>query len=424
MNSPQEQSIDQGPRLPGEIVFAVSGEGLTDLAASAQASARVSLHALDEEGADTPSETQGRRFSFDTALLLRAGAQISPSEDGGWLVSGVDPIIFFPQSPDFRSALGLSAQPGAGLPGDAVRPEWLPEFPPSLGIVMNKPLDPVSGWHRMTDSEIVERAAGLLERYPSRTLLPLFTSLDSDDVICLERGRGDRFIVIHDHSTPGFEENFAFESPAHFARVLEAELAAKYHTALLSCMDDDRYVQGINWGAARPGHPEGTVGAHIYELVENLRAIKSDLTPSEFERAQLFIHTHDTFKGEAQKGARILDPKSHASLARAFVEARLGETSMSGIIQFHDELYALWQSEQRNGRLDSDRYNRLVERIADWDMFVTTKLIDSITVGKDIEPTAWALRLIEADNRIKLSFDPWDRMSKILESRGMPPVTR
>lgn len=418
----QQSTPEQGPQIPAEIVFALDDVGLAQLAANAQAHARVDLRGVSEV-AGQGLQLQERRFSFDTSLLLGSGAQISPLEGGaGWLVSGVDPIIFFPRSPDFRGALGITGQSSLGFPPESVKPHWLPEFPASLAVVLNRPLEIISGWQRLPNDEIAEKTAGLAERYPHRELLPLLTSVDSDDVVCLERGRGDRLVVIHDFSSAGLEESAVFDSPAQFAATMDTELAAKYHAALLSMLDDQRYVRGINWGAARPGHPEGTIAAHISELTENLRAIMGDLSQVEYEKAQIFIHAHDTFKGEAEKGARILDPKSHASLARSFVETRLGETALSAVIQYHDELYALWRGEVRNGSLDSDRYNTLVEKISDWDTFVTTKLVDSITSGKDIAPTVWALKLIESDERIKLSFDPWQRLNKILASRGMDTI--
>src|SRR4029077_998857 len=86
-------------------------------------------------------------------------------------------------------------------------------------------------------------------------------------------------------------------------------------------ISDSRYQKNLDWGKARPGHPEGTVRAHIAELETNLEKLRPKLTDEEFWKLRLLVHTHDSFKATAEPGVAITDPKSHASLARAFLAA-------------------------------------------------------------------------------------------------------
>src|SRR4029077_12560255 len=82
---------------------------------------------------------------------------------------------------------------------------------------------------------------------------------------------------------------------------------------------DPRYQRNLDWGEPRPGHPEGTIRAHIEELERNLEALRPRLSEADYGKLKLLIYVHDTFKGEALQGVAITDPRSHASLARDFL---------------------------------------------------------------------------------------------------------
>jgi hypothetical protein len=182
--------------------------------------------------------------------------------------------------------------------------------------------------------------------------------------------------------------------------------AEKYETALSRMLEDTRYQSGVSWGERRSGHPEGSVAAHIAELIKNVDAITDDLDDVDLAKLMIFVHTHDTFKSVSRKGAKIADPDSHSSLARSFVEEFIGETELSAIIQHHDVLYSIWRGKSRDGHLDRDRMQFLIADIKDWDLFMTTKIVDNVTTGKDLNPTLWAINLISSDPQISLSFSP------------------
>ncbi|RBP45039.1 hypothetical protein DES53_10334 [Roseimicrobium gellanilyticum] len=152
---------------------------------------------------------------------------------------------------------------------------------------------------------------------------------------------------------------------------------------------DPRYLANLDWGKARPGHPEGTVRAHIAEVEGNLARLKSRVSEEEYWRLRVLVHTHDTFKAEAVKGVSILDPRSHASLACAFLAEFCNDVDMLAIVQFHDVPFALWRQVDERGPYDEERFARLLKDIRDWDLFLAFCLIDGCTEGKGREPLLW-----------------------------------
>src|SRR5690349_13088325 len=88
-------------------------------------------------------------------------------------------------------------------------------------------------------------------------------------------------------------------------------------------LKDQRYKTNLAWGKPRPGHPEGTIRAHIAELESNLEAlipeISAGISEIQYWKLKILIHVHDTFKAEAKKGVAISDTRSHASLDRQFL---------------------------------------------------------------------------------------------------------
>src|SRR3982751_243466 len=92
-----------------------------------------------------------------------------------------------------------------------------------------------------------------------------------------------------------------------------------YESAFHVLTADPRYQRNLDWGEARPGHPEGSIRAHIAELEQNLAKLRLKLSDEEYWKLRLLIHTHDTFKPDADPAASFISPQSHASLARAFL---------------------------------------------------------------------------------------------------------
>jgi hypothetical protein len=157
---------------------------------------------------------------------------------------------------------------------------------------------------------------------------------------------------------------------------------------------DPRYQRSLDWGEVRPGHPEGTIRAHIAELERNLEQLRAKLSETDYWRLKLLIHTHDTFKGEAQRGAPIAAPDSHASLARAFLAEFCDDADMLAMVQYHDEPFALWRQFKLKGRLNEERLAALLTSIRDWNLFLAFNIVDGCTEGKQRDPLRWLFRLV------------------------------
>jgi len=156
-----------------------------------------------------------------------------------------------------------------------------------------------------------------------------------------------------------------------------------------SITSDPRYQRNLDWGEARPGHPEGTVRAHIAEVDRNLEAIRHRLSETDYWRLRVLIHTHDTFKGEAQPGVPIAAPNSHASLARAFLAEFCADGDMLAMVQYHDEPFALWRQLASKGKFNQQRLAALFTGIRDWNLFLAFNIVDGCTEGKGREPLRW-----------------------------------
>jgi hypothetical protein len=153
-----------------------------------------------------------------------------------------------------------------------------------------------------------------------------------------------------------------------------------------------RYLANLNWGEARPGHPEGTVRAHIAELEGNLDRLRARVTEEEYWKLRVLVHVHDSFKADAKRGVAITDARSHASLAREFLAGFCADAGLLAMVQFHDEPYALYGQFERAGTYNAERFERLLGAIGDWDVFLAFNIIDGCTAGKLPEPLRWWLR--------------------------------
>jgi hypothetical protein len=162
-----------------------------------------------------------------------------------------------------------------------------------------------------------------------------------------------------------------------------------YRAAFDAVVADPRYQRNLDWGKARPGHPEGTVRKHIAEIEQNLETLRTRFSDVDYWRLKLLIHTHDSFKAESERGVAITDPKSHASLARQFLAEFCDDPDLLAIVQYHDEPFALWRQFGAKGEYDQDRLATLLKSIADWNLFLAFNIIDGCTDGKDREPLNW-----------------------------------
>ena len=168
-----------------------------------------------------------------------------------------------------------------------------------------------------------------------------------------------------------------------------------YESIFNAVVNDARYLQNLNWGEARPGHPEGTVRAHIEEIEGNLQALRPKLSEQDYWMLKLLLHTHDSFKAESEPGVAITDPRSHASLAREFLADYCGDADLLAMVQYHDEPFALWRQAQSKGACNPQRFAALLSNISDWNLFLAFNIVDGCTEGKSREPLVWLFRKVQ-----------------------------
>jgi hypothetical protein len=166
---------------------------------------------------------------------------------------------------------------------------------------------------------------------------------------------------------------------------------------LAAVLADPRYQKNIEYGEPRPGHPEGSVKAHIAELEANLTALKPRLrSEDDYWKLMFLIHVHDTFKADAAlPPVPIRSPHSHASLAVAFARNFTDDADLLNMLQFHDEGYALWLELKHEGHYNSERFQAVLNAIQDWDLFLLFTIIDGCTAGKDKSKTLWFINEVK-----------------------------
>ena len=156
--------------------------------------------------------------------------------------------------------------------------------------------------------------------------------------------------------------------------------------------EDPRLLGGLGWGRPRPGHPEGTVAAHVADLLR-----KIDEAGEEGERRadlRLVALVHDSLKSEVDRSRPRTGENDHAMRARRFAERYVQDERLLSVIELHDRPYALWRGLERSGTLDERRIEALLARVPDLDLMARFVALDGSTEGKDPEPVRWFTEVV------------------------------
>jgi hypothetical protein len=157
---------------------------------------------------------------------------------------------------------------------------------------------------------------------------------------------------------------------------------------------DPAWVEGAVWGRPRPGHPEGSVAAHIVEVLANVDRVALD--PADRERLRLIALVHDAFKHEVDRERPRTGGNHHAMLARRFAERYIRDPEVLEVIELHDEAYNAWAMGSRRGnweRADA-RALRLLDRLGDSvGLYERFYRADNETGSKDRAPWDWFVKL-------------------------------
>jgi hypothetical protein len=150
---------------------------------------------------------------------------------------------------------------------------------------------------------------------------------------------------------------------------------------------DPELLEGLAWGKPRKSHPEGTIAAHVADLLERLDA--EGIQGEQREMLRFIVLVHDTFKNKVQEWRPRVGENHHAMRARRFAERYTDDERILSTIELHDRPYGIWRKRRRTGWLDRRALNRMLERIVDPELFMRFVELDGSTEGKRREPIEW-----------------------------------
>jgi len=151
--------------------------------------------------------------------------------------------------------------------------------------------------------------------------------------------------------------------------------------------EDPELLAGLAWGKPRAGHPEGTVGAHVGDLLATVDG--GDFPPETRVQLRFLALVHDSFKYRVHEWRRKTGENHHATRARRFAERFTNDERLLATIQYHDGPYAIWRKLKRRGKLDEERFARMMEAVPDPELFLLFIELDGSTEGKNPEPIEW-----------------------------------
>jgi hypothetical protein len=154
---------------------------------------------------------------------------------------------------------------------------------------------------------------------------------------------------------------------------------------------DPRLRAGLNWGAPRPGHPEGRVADHVAAILAAIAAddpLRDDL--------RLLALVHDSFKAEVRPHERWSPDNDHATLARRFAERYTSDERPLATLELHDEPYWIW----RHADTPEPALQSLLGRLPDLELFAHFVELDAANEGKDLTFLWWFRRELAITGRL------------------------
>jgi hypothetical protein len=160
-------------------------------------------------------------------------------------------------------------------------------------------------------------------------------------------------------------------------------------------MRDPRWIAGVAWGEPRRGHPEGSVAAHVDEVLANVDAVAVDTRDR--ERMRLVALIHDSFKHEVDRSRQPTGENHHARIARRFAEQYVDDAEILDVIELHDEAYNAWAKGARGAKWEAAeaRARRLIDRLGPTvHFYLRFYRADNATGSKSRAPLDWFERLL------------------------------
>jgi hypothetical protein len=152
---------------------------------------------------------------------------------------------------------------------------------------------------------------------------------------------------------------------------------------------DPEWQAGVSWGKPRPGHPEGTVRAHIAEVLANVERFNGG--PEQRARLRLIALIHDTFKFKVDRARPRIGANEHGRLAAAFASRYTRDHGVLKVIERHDDAYRAWRSSTNEARAAQ----LIADLEQDLDLFIAFYRCDTYTGDKTDADLHWFTALVE-----------------------------
>ena len=158
---------------------------------------------------------------------------------------------------------------------------------------------------------------------------------------------------------------------------------------------DRRWRRGIEWGAPRPGHPEGAVRFHVEAVLGNVDEIAID--ERDLLRLRFIALVHDTFKHEVDINQPRRGENDHAMIARRFAEGYTDEQEVLLVIETHDDAYRAWRRSGRDSGRGEREADALIRRLGSAiEFYGRFHRADTLVEGKDATHVRWFEDLVAA----------------------------
>jgi hypothetical protein len=151
--------------------------------------------------------------------------------------------------------------------------------------------------------------------------------------------------------------------------------------------EDPELLEGLAWGKPRKAHPEGSIAAHVSDLLARIDA--SGVQGEERARLRFIALVHDAFKNKVQEWRPHRGENHHATRARRFAERYTDDPVLLTTIELHDRPYGIWRKMRRTKVFDRRGLTQVMERLPDPDLFLHFVELDGATEGKNPEPVRW-----------------------------------
>lgn len=186
--------------------------------------------------------------------------------------------------------------------------------------------------------------------------------------------------------TPVYSTEQLEKVKAAAIRLLEPQQQIEY-----DFLENAEFLEGLDWGIPRYGHPEGKILYHIREVLDNVHAIPN-LEAETLLKLRIISFVHDTFKYKEDKARPRNWLRHHAIYAKNFLANYTSDAALLTLIELHDEAYYIWRSiyVQHQKELGELRKQRLLQRIgSDLQLYYLFFKCDTMTGDKIPTPLDW-----------------------------------